>query len=95
MVRKLLIGGIPVFIAVQPSGSLQAIIGQIVLISYLSVTIWVMPFLDFWDNVISIGSMAGDVSLICGLSSKNFTIPHFHGCDVCTLGWLLFAPCRA
>lgn len=29
MMRKLLIGAIPVFVAVQPQGSLQAVIGQV------------------------------------------------------------------
>ena len=29
MMRKLIIGAIPVFVAVQPQGSLQAVIGQV------------------------------------------------------------------
>lgn len=57
MVRKLVLGGIPVFIAVQPLGSMQAVIAQIVLIGYMALTIWIFPFLDIWDNVISIASM--------------------------------------
>ncbi len=57
MVRKLVLGSIPVFIAVQPLGSMQAVIAQIVLIGYMALTIWIFPFLDIWDNVISIASM--------------------------------------
>ena len=57
MVRKLVLGGIPVFVAVQPLGSMQAVIAQIVLIGYMALTIWIFPFLDMWDNVISIASM--------------------------------------
>lgn len=57
MVRKLILGGIPVFIAVQPLGSMQAVLAQIVIIGYMALTIWIFPFLDMWDNVISIISM--------------------------------------
>ena len=62
MFRKLVLGGIPVFIAVQATGSMQAVLGQVVLVAYFGVTIWIRPFLDFWDNVISMGSMAGEMT---------------------------------
>jgi hypothetical protein len=32
---------------------------QIVLIVTMAATIWIMPFMDYWDNVISIVSMGG------------------------------------
>jgi len=32
---------------------------QIILIGTMGATIWLMPFMDYWDNVISITSMAG------------------------------------
>ena len=41
----------------------QAILGELVLVATMGATIYFMPFLDFWDNVISIASMAGLVHL--------------------------------
>ena len=32
---------------------------QIILIVTMAATIWIMPFMDYWDNVISIVSMGG------------------------------------
>lgn len=32
---------------------------QIILIVTMAATIWTMPFMDYWDNVISIVSMGG------------------------------------
>lgn len=60
MIRKLILGGIPVFIAVQSLGSMQAVLGQVIVVAYLALTIWIMPFLDFWDNIISIASMGSE-----------------------------------
>ncbi len=57
MLRKLILGGIPVFIAVQPLGSMQAVLAQVVIIAFMAATIWIHPFLDKWDNIISISSM--------------------------------------
>ncbi|CAL8466229.1 g5765 [Coccomyxa elongata] len=57
MLRKLILGGIPVFIAVQPLGSMQAVLAQVVIIAFMAATIGIHPFLDKWDNVISISSM--------------------------------------
>ncbi len=57
MLRKLILGGIPVFVAVQPLGSMQAVLAQVVIITFMAATIWIHPFLDIWDNIISISSM--------------------------------------
>ena len=38
---------------------LQAILAQIIFVGSLAATIYIMPFLDFWENIISVTSMAG------------------------------------
>ena len=35
---------------------------QIILIGTMAATIWIRPFMDYWDNVISIVSMGGMLS---------------------------------
>ena len=32
---------------------------QLILVGTGAATIWIMPFMDYWDNVISISSMGG------------------------------------
>ena len=32
---------------------------QLILVGTGAATIWIMPFMDYWDNVISITSMGG------------------------------------
>ena len=121
MMRKLIIGAIPVFIAVQPLGSiqvtppmpsftcmrrcagaagiplgcvaatsaaafepavsrahdcgLQAILAQIIFVGSLAATIYIMPFLDFWENITSVTSMAGVRQLLV------MGQPHSHICQ--------------
>lgn len=59
MIRKLAIAAIPVFIKVQPLGSLQAVLGEIVLVIYIFVVSYLKPFGNPHDNLLQVGSMIG------------------------------------
>ena len=59
MVRKLAIAAIPVFIKPQPLGSLQAVLGEIVLVIYIFVVSYLKPFGNPHDNLLQVGSMIG------------------------------------
>lgn len=59
MIRKLAIAAVPVFIKVQPLGSLQAVLGEIVLVIYIFATSYVRPFSNSHDNLLQVGSMIG------------------------------------
>lgn len=59
MVRKLAVAAIPVFIKVQPLGSLQAVLGEIVLVIYIFVVSYLKPFGNPHDNLLQVGSMLG------------------------------------
>jgi len=52
MVRKLAIAAIPVFIKTQPLGSLQAVLGEIVLVIYIFVVSYLKPFSNPHDNML-------------------------------------------
>jgi hypothetical protein len=88
MLRKLVLGGIPVFIAVQPEGSLQAVLGEIVLVGTMAAQLYIMPFIDFTENCISIASMAG-AALGCFVkaSCAHAWLPTPHG--ACAVLWLV------
>lgn len=60
MIRKLAIAAIPVFIKVQPLGSLQAVLGEIVLVIYIFVVSYLKPFGNPHDNLLQVGSMIGE-----------------------------------
>ncbi|KAK9867386.1 hypothetical protein WJX84_004228 [Apatococcus fuscideae] len=57
MIRKLLLAGIPVFIAVQPTGSSQAVLGEVVLVGYLFATTYFKPYVMLLDNVLAMSSL--------------------------------------
>ena len=59
MIRKLLLAGIPVFIAVQPTGSSQAVLGEVVLVGYLFATTYFKPYVMLLDNVLAMSSLLG------------------------------------
>ena len=48
-----------VFVKAQSQGSLQGSIGQIVIMVYLFVTIWLRPFAKAEDNGLQIASLIG------------------------------------
>ena len=77
MIRKLAIAAIPVFIKVQPLGSLQAVLGEIVLVIYIFVVSYLKPFGNPHDNLLQVGSMIGESpkqkALPVFYISKNFT----------------------
>lgn len=64
MIRKLAIAAIPVFIKTQPTGSLQGVLGEIVLVAYVFVISYIKPFGAPEDNLLQVGSMLGSSSLI-------------------------------
>ena len=45
----------------QPNGSLQASIGQIVILAYLFFTTWLQPFARFQDNALQVASLIGEL----------------------------------
>lgn len=59
MVRKLAIAAIPVFIKPQPTGSLQGVLGEIVLVLYIFVIAYLRPFASSNDNLLQVGSTIG------------------------------------
>ena len=59
MVRKLAIAAIPVFIKPQPTGSLQAVLGEVVMVIYIFVISYFKPFASPNDNLLQVGSMLG------------------------------------
>ena len=59
MIRKLAIAAIPVFIRPQPTGSLQALLGEVVLVAYIVVISYIRPFANSNDNLLQVGSMIG------------------------------------
>lgn len=59
MIRKLAIAAIPVFIKPQPTGSLQGVLGEIVLVLYVFVISYLKPFGAAEDNLLQVGSMIG------------------------------------
>lgn len=59
MIRKLALAAIPVFIKPQATGSLQAVIGEIVLVSYLFGVTYSRPYISTTDNHLHMGSLAG------------------------------------
>ncbi len=65
MVRMLVLAGLPVFINPQPSGSLQAVLGQIVLVAHLILILWIRPFEDGTDNLLQISSDIGEACTSC------------------------------
>ncbi len=60
MIRKLMLAGIPVFIAVQPTGSSQAVLGEVVLIGFLFATTYFKPYIKLLDNVLAMASLLGE-----------------------------------
>ena len=64
MIRKLLLAGIPVFIAVQPTGSSQAVLGEVVLVGYLFATTYFKPFVKALDNLLAMFSLLG-AAVLC------------------------------
>lgn len=63
MVRKLAMAAVPVFIRPQPTGSLQALLGEIVLVAYIAVIAYLRPFAASDDNLLQVGSMIGMLTL--------------------------------
>ena len=59
MIRKLALAAIPVFVKPQPTGSLQAVIGEVVLVSYLFAVTYFRPYISAADNNLHMGSLAG------------------------------------
>ena len=43
---------------------------QLILVGTGAATIWIMPFMDYWDNVTSITSMGGRALRTCPLPGK-------------------------
>ncbi|KAK9829421.1 hypothetical protein WJX72_005757 [[Myrmecia] bisecta] len=56
MIRKLLLAAIPVFIAPQPYGSAQAVLGQLLTIGYLVAVVYCQPYEVPMDNHLQTGS---------------------------------------
>ena len=73
MIRKLLLAGIPVFIAVQPTGSSQAVLGEVVLVGYLFATTYFKPYVKALDNLLAMLSLLGETSLLPFLALHCFT----------------------
>ena len=61
MVRKLAIAALPVFVKPQPTGSLQAVLGEVVMVIYIFVISYLKPFASPNDNLLQVGSMLGAV----------------------------------
>lgn len=59
MIRKLALAAIPTFIKPQPAGSLQAVLGEIVLVLYLFAVTYTKPYIASADNHLHMGSLAG------------------------------------
>ena len=74
MIRKLLLAGIPVFIAVQPTGSSQAVLGEVVLVGYLFATTYFKPYVKALDNLLAMLSLLGETSLPAFLALRYFTV---------------------
>lgn len=59
MVRMLVLAMIPVFVPTRTTGSLQAVLGQLVLIAHLVLCLVMRPFEDETDNLLQIVSSIG------------------------------------
>lgn len=60
MARKLIMAAVPVFVAVQTVGSLQAVIGEILLVAFMVLTIFLHPYESKHDNWMQVGSIIGE-----------------------------------
>ena len=84
MVRKLAIAAVPVFIKSQPTGSLQAVLGEIVIVIYIFVISYLKPFGAPEDNLLQVGSMLGEsqayfkLSYSLGYSTDEINRPLDH-----------------
>ena len=65
MIRKLALAAIPVFIQPQSIGSLQAVLGEIVLVAYLFAVTYLRPYISSSDNHLHMGSLAGEHTSQC------------------------------
>ena len=79
MVRKLAIAAIPVFIKPQPTGSLQAVLGEVVMVIYIFVISYLKPFASPNDNLLQVGSMLGARLTRQSTSKKR---PETRGCGL-------------
>ena len=59
MARKLVMAAVPVFISVQTTGSLQAVVGEILLVLFMVLTIYLHPYESKHDNWMQVGSIIG------------------------------------
>ncbi|KAK9840843.1 hypothetical protein WJX81_008508 [Elliptochloris bilobata] len=57
MARKLVMAAVPVFIPVQTVGSLQAVVGEILLVAFMVLTIYLHPYESKHDNWMQVGSI--------------------------------------
>ena len=73
MIRKLAIAAVPVFIKSQPTGSLQGVLGEIVLVIYIFVISYLKPFAASEDNLLQVGSMLGKLSWRVSLIKEKYT----------------------
>jgi hypothetical protein len=64
MVRMLVLAMIPVFVPTRTTGSLQAVLGQLVMISHLVLCLTMHPFEDDTDNLLQIVSDVGMTSIL-------------------------------
>jgi hypothetical protein len=59
MARKLVMAAVPVFIQVQTVGSLQAVVGEILLVLFMVLTIYLHPYESKHDNWMQVSSIIG------------------------------------
>ena len=59
MARKLVMAAVPVFIQVQTIGSLQAVVGEILLVLFMVLTIYLHPYESKHDNWMQVSSIIG------------------------------------
>lgn len=69
----LVLAMIPVFVATRTTGSLQAVLGQLVLIAHLVLCLTVHPFEDSTDNLLQIVSTVGEPPPTTGFSVSVLT----------------------